>query len=153
MMAGILSCATQMVAMQISKNVNRFFTIVSYAYLLFCRNIDEFAVNDFEEVDTDLCGLRLRILFTPVTSIMSDAEEAWILAMITGRRQEVKTRGSIEMDGLYDFQIGGENNTWITAVGSVEHGADVLSVIRKILYAVECFGAVVKRHFFEESVA
>ena len=103
MMAGILSCATQMVTMQISKNVNRFFTIISYAYLLFCRNIDDFAVNDFKEVDADLGGLRLRILFTPVTAIMPDAEETRILAMITGRRQEVEACGSVEMDGLYNF--------------------------------------------------
>ena len=71
--------------------------------MLFCRNVNEITVNDFKEVDADLGGLCLRILFTPVTAIMSDAEETRILAMITGWRQEVEASGGVEIDGFYYF--------------------------------------------------
>ena len=61
--------------------------------------------------------MRLRVLFTPVTAIMPDTEETRILAMVTGRRQEVETRGAVEPDGFDDLQLRRENDTWIAAVG------------------------------------
>ena len=77
MMAGILSCAMQMVARQVISAKKVLFTIYLERCLLVRRDVDEIAVNDFEKFDTDLCRLRLRVLLAPFAD-MTDAEEAWI---------------------------------------------------------------------------
>ena len=81
----------------------------------------------------------------PVADVLH-AETAWILAMITGRRQEVETRGAVEADGFDDLQLRRENDTWIATVGRVEDGVDGFPVACEALGGVSCFDAVIERH-------
>ena len=51
------------------------------------RDIDEIAVNDFKEVETNLCGIRLACRSAP-TADVADSETARVLTFVAGCRQE-----------------------------------------------------------------
>ena len=75
MMGEILSCAMQMVAMQTINDRMDIFTIYLESCLSVLRDVEEFAVNDFEKFNTDLCRLCFRVLLPPFADV-SDAEKA-----------------------------------------------------------------------------